>query len=99
VGHFNQALPGHFCVALKSQGDVVGPGTAVLSVSLIKSFSVTERVRIQIGGQAANMTNHPNYQPPANLNVDVPSFGQITAMQSAEAGGPRQIQLTGRIVF
>lgn len=82
-----------------SQGDVVGPGTAVLSVSLIKSFSITERVRVQIGAQAANLTNHPNYQPPANLNVDVPAFGAITAMQTAEAGGPRQIQLTGRIVF
>jgi hypothetical protein len=82
-----------------SQGDVVGPGTAVLSVSLIKSFAITERIRMQIGAQAANLTNHPNYQPPSNLNVDVPAFGAITAMQTAEAGGPRQIQLTGRITF
>ncbi len=82
-----------------SQGDVVGPGTFVLSTSLIKSFSVTERIRMQIGAQAANVTNHPNYQPPASLNTSVPAFGQITAMQVAEAGGPRQIQLTGRITF
>ncbi|HTS50953.1 MAG TPA: TonB-dependent receptor [Bryobacteraceae bacterium] len=82
-----------------SQGDIVGPGTFVLSTSLIKNFTITERVHLQIGAQAANVTNHPNYQPPANLNVDVPAFGQITAMQVAEAGGPRQIQLTGRIVF
>ncbi len=82
-----------------SQGDIVGPGTFVLSASLIKNFTITERVHLQIGAQAANVTNHPNYQPPANLNVDVPAFGQITAMQTAEAGGPRQIQLTGRIVF
>jgi hypothetical protein len=82
-----------------SQGDVVGPGTVVFSASLIKSFAITERVRIQIGVQAANLTNHPNYQPPANLNVDVPAFGAITAMQTAEAGGPRQLQLTGRITF
>jgi hypothetical protein len=82
-----------------TQGDVVGPGTVVFSASLIKSFAITERVRIQIGVQAANLTNHPNYQPPANLNVDVPAFGAITAMQTAEAGGPRQLQLTGRITF
>lgn len=82
-----------------SQGDVVGPNQKVLSISLIKRFQLTERARMEIGAQAANITNHPNYQPPANLNVDVPAFGAITAMQQAEAGGPRQIQLTGRIVF
>ena len=82
-----------------SQGDVVGPGTAVFSASMIKSFAITERFRIQIGAQVANLLNHPNYQPPASLNTSVPAFGQITAMQTAEAGGPRQIQLTGRIVF
>ena len=82
-----------------SQGDVVGPDQKVLSMSLIKRFQVSERARMEIGAQVANLTNHPNYQPPANLNVDVPAFGAITAMQSAEAGGPRQIQLTGRIVF
>lgn len=82
-----------------SQGDLVGPGQKVLSTSLIKRFSLTEHARMEIGGQVANLTNHPNYQPPGNLNVDVPAFGAITAMQSAEAGGPRQIQLTARITF
>jgi hypothetical protein len=82
-----------------SQGDLVGPDQKVLSMSLIKRFQITERARMEIGAQVANLTNHPNYQPPANLNVDVPAFGAITAMQTAEAGGPRQIQLTGRIVF
>jgi hypothetical protein len=82
-----------------SQGDLVGPDQKVLSMSLIKRFQITERARMEIGAQVANLTNHPNYQPPANLNVDVPAFGAITAMQTAEAGGPRQIQLTGRITF
>jgi hypothetical protein len=33
--------------------------------------------------------------------VDVAAFGAITAMapQAAEAGGPRQIMLTGRLTF
>ncbi len=82
-----------------SQGDVIGPTTKVISASLIKHFQITERLRLEIGAQAANLTNHPNYQPPANLNVNAPAFGTITAMQTAEAGGPRQIQLTGRITF
>ena len=84
-----------------SQGDVVGPGLFVLSASLIKSFAITERIRMELGGQAANLTNHPNYQPPASLNTSVPAFGVINAMapQAAEAGGPRQIMLTGRLTF
>jgi len=82
-----------------TQGDVTGPGQKVLSSSLIKRFQITERARMEIGAQVANLTNHPNYQPPGNLNVSVAAFGAITAMQTAEAGGPRQIQLTGRIVF
>lgn len=82
-----------------SQGDVVGPGQAVLSASLIKHFQLTERAVMEVGAQVANLTNHPNYQPPASLNTSVPAFGAITAMQAAEAGGPRQIQLTARITF
>ena len=37
---------------------------------------------------------------PGNLNVSVPSgFGAVSAMQSAEGGGPRAMQLTGRLTF
>ena len=82
-----------------SQGDVVGPGSQIVSLSLLKMVAVTERARIQFGAQVANLFNHPNYAPPSNLTVNVPAFGQITSLQSAEGGGPRSIQLTGRIVF
>jgi len=82
-----------------AQGDVVGPGTQVVSLSLLKAIPVTERFHIQFGAQVANMFNHPNYAPPANLTVGVPAFGQITSLQSAEGAGPRSIQLTGRIIF
>jgi len=80
-------------------GAVVGPGTDVVSISLIKNVNLTERLKLQIGAQVANLLNHPNYAPPSNLNLSNPGFGQITSMQSAEGAGPRQIQLTGRFVF
>jgi hypothetical protein len=80
-------------------GSVIGPGTKAVSVSLIKSISFTERMRLQIGAQVANLFNHPNYAPPSNLNLSNPGFGQITSMQTAEGAGPRQIQLTARFVF
>jgi Carboxypeptidase regulatory-like domain/TonB dependent receptor len=80
-------------------GGVTGPGTQAVSLSLIKRIAFTERIRLEVGAQVSNVFNHPNYAPPSNLTVGVPAFGQITAMQSAEGAGPRQIQLTGRFIF
>ena len=82
-----------------SAGDVVGPGTQAVSLSLIKSINFTERIRVRIGAQAGNVFNHPNFAVPGSLIVGVAGFGQITSLQSAEGAGPRDIQLTARINF
>ena len=89
IGRFGDASP----------GDVVGPGTNAVSMSLIKSIQIKERLRVQFGAQVANLFNHPNFAPPQNLTLGVSGFGAITAMQVAEGAGPRAIQLTGRITF
>jgi hypothetical protein len=81
------------------EGSVVGPGTKVLSMSLLKRIPLTESVRLEFGAQVSNLTNHPNYLPPSVLTVGVGGFGAITAMQNAEGAGPRQMQLTGRLTF
>jgi hypothetical protein len=80
-------------------GSVNGPGTQAVSLSLLKRFSITERMRVQIGMQVSNAFNHPNYNPPGDLTLTDPAFGQVTSMQVAEGAGPRQIQLTGRLTF
>src|SRR5882724_1874312 len=67
-----------------SSGSVVGPGTQSVSLSLLKRFFLTERIRAQIGMQVSNAFNHPNYAPPDSLTVGVAGFGQITQLQSAE---------------
>jgi hypothetical protein len=82
-----------------SAGDVVGPGTQAVSISLIKTINLTERIRARIGAQVGNVFNHPNFAVPNSLLVGVAGFGQITALQVAEGAGPRDIQLTGRINF
>ncbi len=83
-----------------SQGDVVGPGTQAVSMSLIKTIAVAESIKIRIGAQVSNLFNHPNFAPPNNLNVSTPAgFGALTQLQSAEGAGPRAIQLTARINF
>jgi hypothetical protein len=79
-------------------GNIQGPGTQAVSMSLTKAIRFTESVRLQIGGQAANLLNHVNYAPP-NTTFNTASFGTISNVQSAEGAGPRQLQITARLTF
>src|SRR5579862_4752066 len=82
-----------------SAGDVVGPGTQAVSLSLLKTIDLTERFKMRFGAQVANVFNHPNFAVPGTLTVGVAGFGQITSLQTAEGAGPRDIQLAARITF
>jgi len=79
-------------------GSVVGPGSQIVAMSLIKNIPVREKVTLQFGIEASNLFNHKNYQPPSML-VGSSGFGTITALQTAEGAGPRIVELTGRITF
>jgi hypothetical protein len=79
-------------------GGVVGPGTEIYSLSLLKNLAITEKSKFQFGIEAANLFNHHNYEPP-NMQVDSAGFGSITALQTAEGAGPRSLELSGRITF
>ena len=90
IGRFGDSL----------SGAVVGPGTKVVSISLLKRVALTESIRAEFGAQVANVANHPNFAPPTNLTISIPAgFGQLTSLQQAEGAGPRQIQLTARVTF
>ena len=79
-------------------GNIVGPGTQAISMSLTKAVQIGEKVRFQIGGQAANLFNHVNYTPP-NTTFNTATFGTISNVQAAEGAGPRQLQITARVTF
>jgi hypothetical protein len=79
-------------------GNVVGPGTKVISMSVTKTVKIREWARFQIGAQAANLLNHVNYAPP-NTTFNTAPFGTISNVQTAEGAGPRQIQITSRLTF
>jgi hypothetical protein len=81
-----------------SVGSVVGPGTKAVSMSLIKSISLTERAKLQAGIEASNLFNHPNLATP-NMYVGTQAFGSINAVQTAEGAGPRIVEFTARISF
>ena len=70
-------------------GSVVGPGENVVSLSLFKHVALTERIRMEIGGAAANLFNHPNYAVPGNLDLGSVGVGLRSNQQSANGGGRR----------
>src|SRR5439155_8767495 len=63
-------------------GNIVGPGTQAISLSVTKSVKITESVRFQIGAQAANVLNHVNYAPP-NTTFSTAPLGTISNVQTA----------------
>ena len=80
-------------------GSVVGPGSGNISLSLAKEVPLGGARKFELGVAAANVLNHRNYEPP-NMQVDAPnSFGSITALQTAEGAGPRNLELSGRFTF
>jgi hypothetical protein len=80
-------------------GSVVGPGTAVFSMSLRKDLTLYEKAKFEFQVEAANVFNHRNYEPP-NMQVDAQGlFGTITGLQTAEGAGPRSLELAARINF
>jgi hypothetical protein len=79
---------------------VVGPGRVNFTTALYKSFSMTERMHIELRFESFNTFNH--FQPNAvssNLGLDNTlkpnnNFGQITS-----AWDPRTLELGGKFVF
>jgi hypothetical protein len=79
-------------------GNLVGPGTQAVSMSLMKAVNITEAVRFQVGAQVGNLFNHANYAPP-NTTLNTAAFGTLSGLQTAEGAGPRQVQITARLSF
>ena len=70
-----------------------GPGAVSLDASILKDFSIGERVRLQFRGELFSFLNRPNFSLP-NGSRGSAAFGTIGG-----AGGARQIQLGLRLAF
>jgi hypothetical protein len=84
---------------LASPNMLVAPGTQLVSAKLMKRFFVTEKMFFQIEGSAQNLMNHANFSFPAATLTSAANFGRITATQSAEGAGSRQLQVGMRFSF
>jgi hypothetical protein len=73
-------------------------------LAIYKSFSLTERFKVQIRGEAQNAFNHTVYPTP-NLYIEQATFLNITSgenslgNQSSGAAGPRVIKLGAQVIF
>lgn len=71
-----------------------GPIYVNLDASLIKNFSLTERVKLQLRFEAFNALNRTNFFVGQTQNINATTFGQITT-----TFGARVVQIGGRIDF
>ncbi|MBV8571366.1 MAG: carboxypeptidase regulatory-like domain-containing protein [Acidobacteriaceae bacterium] len=78
-----------------------GPGITELDVSLLKNTRLTERLTLQLRGDAFNIANHSNFSTP-NLVV----FNSAVAPPSGSAGvitststSSRQLQIAAKLIW
>jgi hypothetical protein len=86
-----------------------GPGYFNTDLSLRKNFKLNERLSLQIGANAYNVLNHPNFANPVANTADPSQFGQILSTVTpattpygafaAAAVDARIVQITGKITF
>jgi hypothetical protein len=79
-------------------GILHGPGTATFSTTVGKNFQLAERMSLRYEAAFANLFNHLNPDVPNTL-ITSPAFGRISAAQSGEEAGPRNIQMSLRLTF
>ncbi len=72
---------------------LIGPGLFNMDGSLFKTFSLTERFKLEIRGEAFSVTNTPQFGNP-NTNLGDANFGFVTG-----AGGSRSLQLGLKLDF
>lgn len=70
-----------------------GPGFVEVDLSLSKRFAITERIHLQLRGDAFNALNH------ANLNTPTSDLSSNTFGRSTSALSPRQFQAGARVEF
>jgi hypothetical protein len=89
---FAKPTPGTFGNSARTS--LYGPKLVVVNMSLAKSFSITERIHMELRGDFVNALNHPSFNFP-NSDLSNGNVGQINSTTVA----PRSGQLGARISF
>ncbi|MBL8212051.1 MAG: TonB-dependent receptor [Bryobacterales bacterium] len=91
---FSQPAPFTFGNLSPRVADLRNDGIRHFDLSLFKDFNLTERLRLQLRGEALNAFNTPRFGGP-NTSVTSSTVGVITG----QANSPRQIQLGLKLLF
>jgi hypothetical protein len=79
-----------------TRGHLIGPGLKQLDLGFGKQISIGSSRRLEIRGEAFNVTNTPSFQQPGSLNfLDTRNFATITQMRNT----PRQFQVGAKIYW
>jgi hypothetical protein len=87
-----------------------GPGVFTMNQSISRTFSIKERFKLQILGEAFNLTNTPNFSNPggtfaaptrnsAGTITGYGGYSVISSVLTTQGVGPRIIQLGGYLRF
>jgi len=74
--------------------NIVGPGAFRFDMSLVRSFAVREKQKVEIRAEAFNLLNHYRPGNPAATLSTPASFGQVTT-----GGDPRIMQFAFKYIF
>jgi hypothetical protein len=96
--------------ASETNGDIRGPGRTNIDTTLRRSFSITERYKLEIEGAASNLANHAEFESVWNGGLNGTTTkagpGQVVGFSGGGYGtvgqgtyDPRQIEMRARIVF
>ncbi len=82
---------------------ISGPGMFSLNGSISRRIDVTERYKLEIRGEAFNLTNTPQFSNP-NTSMTSTNFGYITGTIGSGTGvngtgGGRAVQLAVKVIF
>lgn len=92
-------LPGATAFGNYPLNTLVGPLYVNLDASLMKTFSLTERIKFRLRLDSTNAMNHTNLDLP-NADVSSSSVGQITNIAfNGNGGGMRKVQYSGTIIW
>ena len=73
------AAPAQYTFGNLGRTVAIGPGAIISDLSLLKSFSIQERHKVQFRAEAMNFLNRANFALP-NQNHGVANFGRINGL-------------------
>jgi hypothetical protein len=89
---FEQPAPGYYGDSQRNA--VRGPGVEVVSLTAGKTFSLSDRVKLQIRIESFNALNHPQFAAPDSGVNDGANFGVISSTAAANRENQGAIRLT-----